>query len=65
MITITDKQDGQKKLRRCYEDYIPVETSEPQEPHEPETTTEPTTETTTEETQPTTEPAAESAAAEN
>ena len=45
MIEITDKQDGQKKLRRSYEDYIPLETQETQE------TTEPATQPT--ETQPT------------
>ena len=61
MITIIDKQDGNKKLRRSYEDYLPLETSEPQETEPAETTTE----TTTEETQPAAEPAAESAAAEN
>ena len=59
MITITDKLDGKKKLRRSYEDY-----EELPETQNPETTTEEPqpTETTTE---PTTEPAAESAAAEN
>ena len=43
MIQITDKQDGTKKLRRSYEDYISLETqptesaeTEPREPTEPE-----------------------------
>ena len=30
MIEIFDKQDEQRKLRRTYEDYLPLETSEPQ-----------------------------------
>lgn len=60
MIQIVDKQDGKKKLRRSYEDYIPLETSEPQEPQE---TAEPTTEP-TETTEPA-EPAAEPTEAEN
>ena len=43
MIEITDRQDGQKKLRRTYEDYLPLETQETQQPTEPaEPTTEPT-----------------------
>ena len=52
MIQITDKQDGQKKLRRSYEDYIPLETPETSEPQETETT-EPTE---TQPSEPTTEP---------
>lgn len=44
MIEITDKQDGQKKLRRTYEDYLPLETQETQQTTEP-TETQPTTET--------------------
>ena len=56
MITITDKLDGKKKLRRSYEDY--EELPETQNPETTTEETEPTTETTTEETQPTTEPAA-------
>lgn len=55
MITITDKLDGQKKLRRTYEDYIPVETSETQETQ----TTETPEPTETGETQETTEPTTE------
>lgn len=50
MIEIFDKQDGNKKLRRTYEDYLPLETQETQQPTEP---TEPT------ETQETTEPTTE------
>ena len=52
MIEITDRQDGARKLRRSYEDYLPLETSEPQQPTEPaEPTAEPT-----EPTEPTAEP---------
>lgn len=40
MIQITDKLDGKKKLRRTYEDYIPL--TQETEPAEP--TTEPTEE---------------------
>ena len=49
MIEIVDKQDGNKKLRRTYEDYLPLETQETQQPTEPtetQETTEPTTEPT-------------------
>ena len=74
MITITDKLDGQKKLRRSYEDYIPLETQETEptepatQPEEPATQPEEPTETTTEttETHPeTAEPATEPTEAEN
>lgn len=53
MIEIVDKNDGDKKLRRSYEDYIPVptetgETAEPQsaEPQSAETETAESTELT-------------------
>ena len=49
MIEITDRQDGARKLRRSYEDYIPLET---QPTEQAEQTAEPTTEPTE-----TTEPA--------
>lgn len=53
MIEIFDKQDGNKKLRRTYEDYLPLETQETQQPTEPAEPTE------TQETAEPTEPAAE------
>lgn len=52
MIQIVDKNDGERKLRRSYEDYLPLETSEQTETSEPTETQE-----TAEPTEPTTEPA--------
>ena len=37
MIEIFDKQDGDKKLRRSYEDYLPIEKPQPTETAETET----------------------------
>lgn len=48
MIEIVDKNDGQRKLRRSYEDYLPSETQPTQETEIPETSEtepQPTTET--------------------